>query len=146
MSEPPPPLPDRFTWEEYSRLRELPGPVYEIADGLYVYEATVFVSENNNDDALEETMEIRFFSESPLSEGVVYLSLCGYKLVFEHFHNRGVEVYEKLRAKLFVPVAGSNRRRRVFFAKPRVYDSPATAPRVYHEDCVNTDYLQFIFE
>jgi hypothetical protein len=144
----PPPLPTRFTWEEYSRLRELPGPVYEIAAGLFVYETTVYVQKPTTDDdaaAEEETCEIRFFSENPLSEGVVYLSLCGYKLVFEHFHNRGVEVYEKLRAGLFVPV-GVIKRRRVFFDRPRVYDRPATEPRVCHERSTEEEYLQFIFE
>lgn len=145
----PPPLPTRFTWEEYSRLRELAGPVYEIAQGLFVYETTVHVPKpkKNEDDGLEEeeVQEIRFFSESPLSEGVLYLSLCGYKLVFEHFHNRGVEVYEKLRAKLFVPM-GTIKRRRVFFERPRVYDRPAVNPRVCHERSTDEEYLQFIFE
>jgi hypothetical protein len=145
----PPPLPTRFTWEEYSRLRELPGPVYEIADGLFVYETTVYVRKPTEEDEgevkEEETSEIRFFSENPLSEGVVYLSLCGYKLVFEHFHNRGVEVYEKLRAGLFVPT-GATKRRRVFFERPRVYDRPATEPRVCHERSTDEEYLQFIFE
>ncbi len=147
----PPPLPKRFSWEEYARLRELPGPVYEIATGLFVYETTVHVPKPkaNEDDALEEeeVQEIRFFSDSPkLSEGVVYLSLCGFKIVFEHFHDRGVEVYEKVRVGLFVPV-GSSKRRRTFFARPRVYEHPATDPRMFQECDVDVvEYLEFIFD
>jgi len=142
----PPPLNSRFTWEEYARLRALTGPVYEISEGLYVYELTIETIEPMEHD---DVVEIRFFSESPLSEGVVYLSLSGFKIVFEHFHNRGVEVYEKLRSGLFVPVTSFQRRKRRFFDRPRVYLNPATAPRVFQESLegsTDAEYLQFIFD
>jgi hypothetical protein len=125
--------------------------VYEIATGLFVYETTVHVPKpkKNEDDSLEEeeVPEIRFFSDAPyLSEGVVYLSLCGYKIVFEHFHDRGVEVYEKVRVGLFVPI-GSSKRRRTFFVRPRVYERPATDPRFFKECGVDAaEFLEFIFD
>lgn len=147
----PPPLNSRFTWEEYARLRALTGPVYEISEGLYVYELTIETIEpmEHEEEKENDVVEIRFFSESPLSEGVVYLSLSGFKIVFEHFHNRGVEVYEKLRSGLFVPVTSFQRRKRRFFDRPRVYLNPATAPRVFQESLegsTDAEYLQFIFD
>jgi hypothetical protein len=156
----PPPLPKKFTWPDYARLRELKGPVYEIDDGLFVY--TFEVELNNLTTTAEDDADadvapmsficIRFFSDKPcIAEGYAYLSCSKCKIVLEHFHSRSIETHEKLRPGLFG--AFPTQRRRLFFEKVRVYNRPATHPHEFLEtnnvdelvdELVTIEFLRFL--
>jgi hypothetical protein len=158
----PPPLPTKFTWPDYARLRELKGPVYEIAEGLFVYtfeaELTPTVEEGKGSESEAEPEPktfvcIRFFYDRPfIAEGYAYLSCSKCKIVLEPFHNRGIETHEKLRPGLFG--AFPTLRRRAFFDKVRVYDRPATHPHEFVEkkddefddEPVVLEFLRFIVD
>jgi hypothetical protein len=157
----PPPLPTKFTWQDYARLRELKGPVYEIAEGLFVYtfEAelapTVEEVEGSESELEPKTFVcIRFFYDKPfIAEGYAYLSCSKCKIVLEPFHNRGVETHEKLRPGLFG--AFPTQRRRPFFEKIRVFNRPATHPNEFVEknnvgelddEPVMLEFLKFVLD
>lgn len=153
----PPPLPSKFTWEDYARLRELKGPVYEIADGLFVY---TFEVEIDDPDPVEEKKEghesficIRFFADKPcIAEGYAYLSCSKCKIVLEPFHSRTIETHEKLRPGLFGAVPAQ--RRRPFFGKIKMYNRPATHPHdftevnnaddLHDDELVMIEFLRFL--
>ena len=157
----PPPLPTKFTWPDYARLRELKGPVYEIAEGLFVYtfEAELVptaeeVEGSESEPEPKTFVCIRFFYDKPfIAEGYAYLSCSKCKIVLEPFHNRGVETHEKLRPGLFG--AFPAQRRRPFFGKVRVYNRPATHPNEFFEknnvgelddEPVLLEFLKFVLD